>query len=301
MFRITNSIERQTGQVSRHSNRPRTGKRGKDNDHGQCVLRPVEAGGKKPSTVVDQLWHDTGHGDCVRRGSCQHLLQPTDARYHGSCLPGPGSSDRVRANSNPARLRRRPFVAGAVGRPLERRRLILIQFAALALSLAAAALAPDAWSLVVASVFVGVTSSVAQQIVPFAADRRTQSPRCDHRNRDERPPLRHPIRPRPCRRCWRPPWLARHVLARLAPGGCGGPVAGGGPAQKPDHDAGGLRHAPQISGRPLAGRAGIATGDHHSGLSVRLISVLWTILALQLDARYHLSAEIAACSALSAQ
>ena len=64
---------------------------------------------------------------------------------------------------------------------LERRRLILIQFAALALSLAAAALAPDAWSLVVASVFVGVTSSVAQQIVPFAAGV----------GRDRRPDRRH--------------------------------------------------------------------------------------------------------------
>src|ERR1700735_4828357 len=57
-----------------------------------------------------------------------------------------------------------------LGGRFERRRLILIQFAALALSLAAAALAPDAWSLVVASALVGVTSSVAQQIVPFAAE-----------------------------------------------------------------------------------------------------------------------------------
>src|ERR1700733_267994 len=67
------------------------------------------------------------------------------------------------------------FAAGLLllvplGDRFERRRLILIQFAALALSLAAAALAPDAWSLVVASIFVGVTSSVAQQIVPFAAE-----------------------------------------------------------------------------------------------------------------------------------
>ena len=67
------------------------------------------------------------------------------------------------------------FAAGLLllvplGDRFEQRSLILIQFAALALSLAAAALAPDAWSLVVASVFVGVTSSVAQQIVPFAAE-----------------------------------------------------------------------------------------------------------------------------------
>jgi MFS family permease len=67
------------------------------------------------------------------------------------------------------------FAAGLLllvplGDRLERRRLILIQFAALTLSLAAAALAPSAWSLVVASALVGVTSSVAQQIVPFAAE-----------------------------------------------------------------------------------------------------------------------------------
>jgi MFS transporter len=67
------------------------------------------------------------------------------------------------------------FAAGLLllvplGDRFDRRRLILIQFAALTLSLAAAALAPDVWSLVVASALVGVTSSVAQQIVPFAAE-----------------------------------------------------------------------------------------------------------------------------------
>jgi MFS family permease len=54
-----------------------------------------------------------------------------------------------------------------LGDRFDRRRLILIQLAALTLSLAAAALAPDALSLVVASALVGGTSSVAQQIVPF--------------------------------------------------------------------------------------------------------------------------------------
>src|SRR6202046_3027092 len=57
-----------------------------------------------------------------------------------------------------------------LGDRFDRRRLILIQLAALALSLAATAVAPDAWSLVVSSVLVGATSSVAQQIVPFAAE-----------------------------------------------------------------------------------------------------------------------------------
>ena len=67
------------------------------------------------------------------------------------------------------------FAAGLLllvplGDRFDRRRLILIQLAALTLSFAAAALAPDAWSLVVSSALVGGTSSVAQQIVPFAAE-----------------------------------------------------------------------------------------------------------------------------------
>jgi hypothetical protein len=57
-----------------------------------------------------------------------------------------------------------------LGDRFERRRLILIQLAAFTLSLAAVALALDAWSLVVASALIGVTSRVAQQIVPFAAE-----------------------------------------------------------------------------------------------------------------------------------
>ncbi len=64
------------------------------------------------------------------------------------------------------------FAAGLLllvplGDRFDRRRLILIQLSALTLSLAAVALA---WSLVVASALVGGTSSVAQQVVPFAAE-----------------------------------------------------------------------------------------------------------------------------------
>jgi predicted MFS family arabinose efflux permease len=57
-----------------------------------------------------------------------------------------------------------------LGDRIERRRLILLQLAALMFSLAAAALAPGAWTLVVLSALIGITSSVAQQIVPFAAE-----------------------------------------------------------------------------------------------------------------------------------
>jgi MFS family permease len=57
-----------------------------------------------------------------------------------------------------------------LGDRIKRRRLILLQLTSLASSLTAAALAPDAWTLVVISALVGITSSVAQQIVPFAAE-----------------------------------------------------------------------------------------------------------------------------------
>src|ERR1700761_3634589 len=67
------------------------------------------------------------------------------------------------------------FAAGLLllvplGDRIDRRRLILMQFVALALSLVGAAVAPNAYSLVAASILVGLTSSVAQQIVPFAAE-----------------------------------------------------------------------------------------------------------------------------------
>ena len=169
------------------------------------------------------------------------------------------------------------FAAGLLllvplGDRFDRRRLILIQLAALTLSLAAAALAPDAWSLVVASALVGGTASVAQQIVPFAAELATPSRRgatigivmsgllCgilfgrvlagavgDHYG-----------------------WRAMFWLG-LAPSGCGGLVVGGGLSWKSAQDAGRLRRPPQISGHPLAGRAGIATDDHHPRLPVRLV------------------------------
>src|SRR5471030_3072643 len=53
-----------------------------------------------------------------------------------------------------------------LGDLVERRRLIVVQFLILTISLAGAALAPGAWSLVVTSFFVGTFATVAQQIVP---------------------------------------------------------------------------------------------------------------------------------------
>lgn len=61
------------------------------------------------------------------------------------------------------------FLLVPLGDLVERRRLIVLQFLTLALTLVAAAAAPSAWMLVVASLLVGTVSSVAQQIVPFAA------------------------------------------------------------------------------------------------------------------------------------
>lgn len=56
-----------------------------------------------------------------------------------------------------------------LGDLVDRRRLIVAQFAALALTLVFAAAAPTGAMLLLASLLVGIASSVAQQIVPFAA------------------------------------------------------------------------------------------------------------------------------------
>lgn len=61
------------------------------------------------------------------------------------------------------------FLLVPLGDILERRRLIVIQFVLLALSLVGAAIAPGAASLMAASLAVGAMATVAQQIVPFAA------------------------------------------------------------------------------------------------------------------------------------
>lgn len=57
-----------------------------------------------------------------------------------------------------------------LGDRIERRRLILSQYTALTVALAGVALAPDAWSVVAASILLGVVTSVTQQILPFAAE-----------------------------------------------------------------------------------------------------------------------------------
>ena len=88
-----------------------------------------------------------------------------------AAFPGEGRSGWARADGNPARLRRWGSSSWCLlGRSVDRRRLIVLQMTALAISLVAAALAPDASALVAISALVGITASVAQQIVPFAAE-----------------------------------------------------------------------------------------------------------------------------------
>jgi predicted MFS family arabinose efflux permease len=61
------------------------------------------------------------------------------------------------------------FLLVPLGDLIERKRLIVLQFGGLAVVLAIAAVAPNAALVILASLLVGVLSTVAQQIVPLAA------------------------------------------------------------------------------------------------------------------------------------
>lgn len=61
------------------------------------------------------------------------------------------------------------FLLVPLGDLIERKRLIVVQFAILAAALATAAMAPTSLALVLASLLVGAAATVAQQVVPFAA------------------------------------------------------------------------------------------------------------------------------------
>ncbi|MFM0260480.1 MFS transporter [Paraburkholderia sediminicola] len=62
------------------------------------------------------------------------------------------------------------FFLVPLGDRIDRRKLILGQAAVLIVALVCLAAAPNAWLLVIASAAVGISGSVAQQVVPFAAE-----------------------------------------------------------------------------------------------------------------------------------
>ena len=62
------------------------------------------------------------------------------------------------------------FFLVPLGDRIDRRKLILWQAAVLVVALVCLAAAPNAWLLVIASAVVGISGSVAQQVVPFAAE-----------------------------------------------------------------------------------------------------------------------------------
>lgn len=69
------------------------------------------------------------------------------------------------------------FLLLPLGDILHRKPLIVGQFVVLAVALSLAAIAPTAWTLVMASLVVGASATVAQQIVPFAASLATPEKR----------------------------------------------------------------------------------------------------------------------------
>ena len=191
------------------------------------------------------------------------------------------------------------FAAGLVllvplGDRFERRRVILIQLAALALSLAAAALAPDAWSLVAASALVGVAASVAQQIVPFAAELAEPSRRGATIGTVMSGLLCGILFGRAAAGAvgdhfgWRAMFWIGLFLAVTA----GLLLAAVLPRRHPKtrEGYGALLKSLAILWReePELRRATLIQGCLFGSFSV-----VWTILALQLDRRYHLGAEIA--------
>src|SRR5699024_6632029 len=69
------------------------------------------------------------------------------------------------------------FFLVPLGDQIDRRKLILGQAAVLIVALVCVAVAPNAWLLVIASAVVGISGTVAQQIVPIAAELATPSRR----------------------------------------------------------------------------------------------------------------------------